>query len=320
MEPKVNYVLVGAFVVLLGSILAGSIIWLGKGDYRDVYDRYFAYMRESVTGLSVDGTVKYRGVEVGRVREIALNPQNSEEVRLTLDILRDTPVKEDTVAVLETQGLTGLAIVNLTGGSRESPPLSAQPGEPYPVIRTGPSLFFRVDEALSRLLAGRHVSNALTEATALAEDARAVLDADNRAALKQILADLARLTDALSARTESIDHTLAAAERAANGLAHLSTELDRRLPRLIERVDRSAAAIETMTRELARTGTSISGVVERTGPDVERLTHETLADLAALVAELRQLTGVAERLARELEREPEAVVFGRARAARGPGE
>ena len=104
--------------------------------FRDAYDRYYAFMRESVAGLSVNSTVKYRGVDVGRVKEIALSPENPEEVRLVLDIDRGTPIKTDTIAVLETQGLTGLATLNLTGGSRDAPPLQATEGQEYPVIKT----------------------------------------------------------------------------------------------------------------------------------------------------------------------------------------
>ena len=87
MEPKVNYVLVGGFLAFFGALLIGVVLWLGKTDYRGSYDRYHALMRESVAGLSVDSTVKYRGVDVGRVKDIALNPDAPEEVRLTLDIL-----------------------------------------------------------------------------------------------------------------------------------------------------------------------------------------------------------------------------------------
>ncbi|MBK7977631.1 MAG: MCE family protein [Deltaproteobacteria bacterium] len=68
-----------------------------------------------------------RGVEVGVVREIALDPGDPSE-RLTLDIVHGTPVKTDSVAVLSSQGLTGIAYVDLGGGSREAPPLAARPG------------------------------------------------------------------------------------------------------------------------------------------------------------------------------------------------
>ena len=80
MEPKVSSVVVGVFVVLLGTTVLAIVIWLGKTDYRGVYDRYYVFTRESVTGLSVDSSVKYRGVDVGRVKEVILNPKDAEEV------------------------------------------------------------------------------------------------------------------------------------------------------------------------------------------------------------------------------------------------
>ncbi len=163
MEPKVNYILVGSFVALLGAATLGAILWLGKTDYRGVYDRYYTFMRESVAGLSVNSTVKYRGVDVGRVKDIVLSPDNPEEVRLTLDIVRGTPIKTDTIAVLQTQGLTGLATLNLTGGSRDAPPLEVLEGQEYPVIKAGPSLFFRLDEAISRLLSEKGLSTLLAD-------------------------------------------------------------------------------------------------------------------------------------------------------------
>ena len=197
MEPKVNYVLVGGFVALFGAMVIGVILWLGKTDYRGSYDRYLAYMSESVAGLSVDSTVKYRGVDVGRVKDIKLNPETPEEVVLTLDILHGTPIKTDTIAVLETQGLTGLATLNLTGGSREAPPLEAQPGQEYPVIKTGPSLFFRLDQALSKLLTDQPFTELLDNLTTLTRDARTMVGDENRAAMKQILANLSDLTKTL---------------------------------------------------------------------------------------------------------------------------
>ncbi|MHB8426113.1 MAG: MlaD family protein, partial [Gammaproteobacteria bacterium] len=119
METKVNYVAVGIFVLLLGTALIGGVLWISSGTaYRAAYDTYLTYMNESVSGLSVSAPVRYRGVEVGRVRRIALAPNDPEQVELTLDIERGTPVSQDTVATLRTQGLTGIAFVDLSGGSR----------------------------------------------------------------------------------------------------------------------------------------------------------------------------------------------------------
>jgi phospholipid/cholesterol/gamma-HCH transport system substrate-binding protein len=320
MEPKVNYVLVGSFVVLLGGALLGVILWLGKTDYRGVYDRYEAYMRESVAGLSVNSTVKYRGVDVGRVKEIVLNPDNPEEVRLTLDIARGTPVKVDTIAVLETQGLTGLATINLTGGSRDSPPLQALEGQKYPVIKTGPSLFFRLDEAISRLLSERGLSKLLQDLDQVALGATEVLDEENRAALKRTVQDLAEVAHTVAAHKEDLDRGLKGAVQSADNLAKLTASLNEQVPVLLARIDKSAAALRAATDRLAKTGQSVEAVVEETRPELERFSRQTLPETGALVAELRQLAATLTRVAREIEREPNALVFGRTAPSRGPGE
>lgn len=150
MEEKVNFAVVGAFVLILGAAFIGAVLWLSSGrPYGASYDTYEVYMRESVSGLNLNAPVRYHGVEVGRVRKIALAPGNVEQVQLTLAIARGTPVKVDTVAVIQTQGLTGIAFVELKGGSRDSPTLQAQAGEPYPVIKAGPSLMVRLDASLN---------------------------------------------------------------------------------------------------------------------------------------------------------------------------
>ncbi|TAJ07960.1 MAG: MCE family protein [Nitrospirae bacterium] len=320
MEPKVNYTLVGAFVLILTAALAGAVLWLGEGDYRKVYDRYYAYLGESVSGLSVNSPVKYRGVEVGRVKEIILSPDNPEEVRLTFDIARGTPVKEDTLAVLDTQGLTGLAIVNLTGGSKASPPLEAKPGYEYPVIKSGPSLLYRLDTAITRLLVDQSLTKFLANSTGLVQDARLFLGDDNRAAFAQALTDLSKVSHTLAQRTEQLDQGVASATETFRNLAKFSRTLDQDLPPIIARVGRSAGALETMSKELARTGTSVNALVADTKPTLEQFTGQTLGETALLVAELRQLTATLQRVASDLEREPNVLVFGRAPQPRGPGE
>jgi phospholipid/cholesterol/gamma-HCH transport system substrate-binding protein len=118
METKVNYAVVGAFVLLLGVALVGGVLWLASGGaFQKGYVLYTAVVQESVAGLNVNAPVKYRGVDVGVVRDIQLDPQNPEQVRLTLAMARGTPIKQDTVAVLKTQGLTGIAYMELSGGS-----------------------------------------------------------------------------------------------------------------------------------------------------------------------------------------------------------
>lgn len=320
MEPKVNYFLVGSFVVILGAAMVIGMFWLGKTDYRGVNDRYEAFMRESVAGLSVDSTVKYRGVDVGRVKAITLNQSNPEEVRLTLDIARGTPIKTDTIAVLETQGLTGLATINLTGGSREAPPLQAAEGQEYPVIKTGPSLFFRLDEAMSRLLSEKGLTKLLTDLGVLVKGASEVVDEENRVRLKQTLQDLSAVAQTIAAHKDQLDRGLTGAERSADNLAKMTLSLNEQVPLLLARINKSALSLQRLTDELAVTSKAVGAVVNETKPEVEQFSRQTLPESSLLVSELRQLTGTLNRVLRDLEREPNALVFGKPASRRGPGE
>ncbi|HEX5545247.1 MAG TPA: MlaD family protein [Nitrospira sp.] len=320
MEPKVNYILVGSFVAFLGAAVLVAILWLGKTDYRGSYDRYEAYMRESVAGLSVDSTVKYRGVDVGRVKTIVLNPNNPEEVLLTLDIMRGTPIKTDTIAVLETQGLTGLATINLTGGSRDAPSLMAHEGQTYPVIKTGPSLFFRLDEAVSRLLSEEGLAQLLVDLDTAAKGAAKVLDEDNRTMLKRTIKDLSDVAQTIAGHKAQIEQSLNGAARSADNLVRLTASLNAEVPTLLAGINKSVAALGTATDELARTSKTVGAVVNEARPELQQFTRRTLPEAGLLVTELRQLTGTLTRVARELEREPSTLVFGRKAPSRGPGE
>lgn len=320
MEPKVNYVVVGAFVLLLGATVLGVVLWLGKTDYRGVYDRYYVYTRESVSGLSVDSTVKYRGVDVGRVKEVVLNPENSEEVRVTLDIAGGTPVKIDTQAVLVTQGLTGLVTLNLTGGSRDAPSLTAGTGQAYPVIKSAPSLFGRLDGTLSQLLSEQGLANLVTNLNGLAQNASSALDEDNRKALRQVLKDLSEVTRVLAAHSGQMDRGIQGAAQAAEQAAKVTERLGTQLPSLLDRIGKSAVGLQQMTEELSKTSRSVGELVGAGRPGVEQFTRQTLVDAGLLVTELRQLTATLNRVAQQVERQPNLLVLGRSAQSKGPGE
>lgn len=298
MEEKVNYALVGLFVLVLGAGLVGGVLWLSSGkSYSKQYDIYQTYIKESVAGLDLNAPVRYLGVSVGRVQKIALAPNNLGEVQLTLAIERGTPVKVDTLAVLKTQGLTGLAFVDLTGGSRDSPPLHAQNNEEYPVITSGPSLMTRLESSATVLLANLNRSS---------ENLNAVMDDDNRRALKRSLADIETLSHNLAARSALIDATLGNAARTMENTARASDEL----PQLVQHMQHSADDFDRMSNELSRAGTNASAA----------FADGTLPEVQQLVTELRELTGSLRRASGELEQNPGVLIYGKPVAKRGPGE
>ncbi|MDO8703661.1 MAG: MlaD family protein [Sulfuricaulis sp.] len=304
MEEKVNFVVVGAFVLILSTALIGGVLWLSSGkSYRKVYDVYQTYMKESVAGLNLNAPVRYRGVEVGRVQKIMLAPGNVEQVQLTLSIERGTPVKVDTVAVLQVQGLTGLASVELTGGGRDSPALKAQADEKYPVIKTGPSLMTRLDSAVTALL---------TNLNRTSESFNAMMNEDNRRAVKNTLKDIETLSRTLASRSAMIDASLTNAASTMENTARLTNEL----PLLAQRIQRSADAFDRMANELALAGTSAKSTLDNT----RQFTSETLPEVHQLTIELRDLTGSLRRFSDELEQNPSMLLYGKPAAQRGPGE
>ena len=308
METKVNFAVVGIFVLVLGAALIGGVLWLSSGKYyAQSYATYRTYMSESVAGLNLNAPVKYRGVDVGLVRSIALNPANMEEVQLTLAISRGTPVKEDTVAVLQTQGLTGIAYVELTAGRRESPPLTARPGQEYPVIKSGPSLLTRLDTAVTVLMAN------LTRAT---ENFNTLLDESNRREIVSTLRDLATVSHTLAARSAAIDTGLANASRTMENAAKFTDDL----PRLVQRIERSADRLDSMADAVARAGGDASQTLDSTRADLQQFTSEGLPEVRELVAELRELTSTLRRVGGDVERNPSTLVWGRQAGKRGPGE
>ena len=308
MDDKVNYTLVGAFVLALGTALVAAVLWLAAGaGGQKQYDLFQSVIEESVAGLNVDAPVKYLGVDVGKVRSIRLDPKNPEHVQLMLLIERGTPIKQDTVAALKTQGLTGIAYVGLSGGSVGSPPLVATVDGEAPTIRSKPSLSARMEDTITSVLGTLDSTG---------DNVNAVLDAENRAALKKILADTAALTGALAAQKAALSAGIANAARTASNTARATEQLGP----LIARIGSGAEAVEKMANEAARASASAGRAVDAVGSGVKQFNSEALPELERLLAELNVLAGSLRRLSEQTERDPSSLLLGNRSLSPGPGE
>jgi phospholipid/cholesterol/gamma-HCH transport system substrate-binding protein len=304
----VNYPLVGLFVLILGAVLIAGVLWLASGGaFQKTYDLYLAIEDESVAGLNLNAPVKYNGVDVGKVREIRLDPANPDRVNLLFAIERGTPIKEDTVAVLKTQGLTGIAYVELSGGARDAPPLRAAAGSGYPVIRTKPSLSARLENVLTSVLA---------KLDSTSNNINAILSDENRAAFKSAVADVAAVARTVAARKDTLDAGISNGARTLENAARATAQFGP----VIDRIGRSADAIEKMGNEVALTSASAGTTVNSVGADVKRFTAESLPELERLLGELGILTTSLRRLSEQTARDPSGFLLGRKPVAEGPGE
>jgi phospholipid/cholesterol/gamma-HCH transport system substrate-binding protein len=147
METHARYFLVGLFSLAVTAGLIVFVLWLGKLQLDRDYQNYEIRFRESVTGLSVGGIVQYQGVQVGEVRKLSLDPEDPRVVRALVRVAAATPVKTDTQAQLSYTGLTGVAVVELFGGTPEAVALREADGRSTPAIDAIPS-------SLSQLVSG----------------------------------------------------------------------------------------------------------------------------------------------------------------------
>ena len=303
-----NYALVGGFVLVLGAVLIAGALWLASGGaWQKKYGFYIAIEDESVAGLNLNAPVKYNGVDVGKVRNIELDQTNPNRVNLLFAIEEDTPIKEDTIAVLKTQGLTGIAYVELSGGAMTSAPLQATPGSQYPVIRTKPSLSARLENVLT---------NVLTKLDSTANNINAILSVENQTALKSTLADLATVARTLAARKDTIDAGLRSGARTLENTAQATAQMGD----VVDRIGRSADAVQKMGNEVAKAGASAGTTLNAVGADARRLSVETLPELERLLSELSTLSSSLRRLSEQTTRDPRGLLFGRQPAPPGPGE
>ncbi|MDN5111649.1 MlaD family protein [Aliarcobacter butzleri] len=121
MDTKINFFKIGLFVSSLFTLLVIFIFWLGKYGLEDKkYDDYSIFFSESVSGLNIGSSIKFMGFEVGTVKDIKINPYNSEEIQIDIQIQKGTPIKEDNFAILGNLGITGLKYIELKGGSNNS--------------------------------------------------------------------------------------------------------------------------------------------------------------------------------------------------------
>jgi phospholipid/cholesterol/gamma-HCH transport system substrate-binding protein len=293
MESKINYTLVGLFVVLLLAGLISFAYWLSKYGGEQEYNYYHVYISESVAGLSNDSSVKYRGVDVGTVEHIVLNPNNSEQVQLLLKIEINTPVRVDTTATLKSFGLTGLTYVELEGIGGPDTALLTSSANQIPSIPARPSTFARIDESMS----------VLTTKVALALDKFSqLLSEQNLDNVSSTLSEMKILAKEMREQKESFQSLV------DNGVI-----MEKRITKAFEKIEVASVSVTKMANSLEKNSTEVS----RTMSQDLQLSMESFNQL---LSELDILARYLQRTTQSLEASPSDLLFKRTQPKPGPGE
>ena len=189
-KKKTSKIWIGLFVMIGSVIGVGSIVWLGASKFLEGGKAYVAYFDESVQGLHPDSSVKLRGVNIGRVERIGVDP-SSAMVEVVMKLTVDERLGEDLCAELKLAGLTGIVFIDLDrkreGETLDAPPPGRNPS--YPLIPSRPSRtkqlldnlesatahFDRTFRHTDRLLAGGSVDHVLSGTKETISEARATL-------------------------------------------------------------------------------------------------------------------------------------------------
>lgn len=197
MENRLSYVLVGLFVFVLFIAGVFSILWLGHYSDKGVFKYYKVATKESVSGLNEKAPVKLNGVNIGEVKGITINPTNAEEVLIVIRVQENAPIKQDTFALIQPQGITGLSFIELKGGTNEAPALkTGEKNQEYGVIFSHPSTFSRLDKTITSLS---------TKAEAIFEKAENIMSDKNLKHLEVILENSARIATSTAKTLENIE-------------------------------------------------------------------------------------------------------------------
>ena len=192
--------MVGFFVIMSIVLIFVFVIWLVKPTDDKEQTLFKIYFTESVSGLNIDSPVKYRGVTIGKVTKMSINPVNIEEIEVDILVDRDSPIKTDTVAKLKAQGITGLNYIDLSQGSKNAP-LLCENGEEILVIKSVPSFLVKVEESFGSVSV--NLSN-------LMESTQVLLRTENQEEFTKILRSLAstKLRDLLNLTVVMVSHDL----------------------------------------------------------------------------------------------------------------
>ncbi|MGA2654893.1 MAG: MlaD family protein [Gammaproteobacteria bacterium] len=213
METRANYLLVGIAVILVVTAVFTFFIWLAGGPNKSQYTQLMIYFPGSVSGLSPGSQVRYRGVQVGNVASISLDPQNPDQVHVLVNVLKTTPLYEDMRADLQMLGITGLSFIELTGYSAESKPLTRHDGDPYPII-------YGSESALEKMM--ENIPVLLQSYTDVAYTILDTLNEQNRKAFSDSMKNIDEFTKALADSREQMNQILERTHSVATNLDHFS--------------------------------------------------------------------------------------------------
>jgi phospholipid/cholesterol/gamma-HCH transport system substrate-binding protein len=303
MENKAHALIAGIFMIVLltGAVLVG--LWLNRDQVDWV--PYQIATKLSVPGLNPQATVRYRGLDVGKVDNVTFDPQAPGGILIHVSVRPDTPVTQSTFATLGYQGVTGIAYVQLDDdGSR--PVKVPSNKEHIARIEMRPSL---LDQLQNRGLA------ILEQTEEIAKRINNALEPDNQKAILAAFDSVNKAAIELETIPRQLQPTLSqlpAMTKQAQQALSAMTALSKDASALVGNLNGVATTLQSPQGPLAQ----LAGSAEQIGAVANKLEHETLPIAGDARTSIRALN----RTLNTVNERPQSILFGSPAAAPGPGE
>ncbi len=300
MEREANYAAVGAFVLLVVAMAGLFVYWYTDSRDARSYRRYEIYFEGSVSGLTLGSTVRFLGVDVGRVHDIRVDRRAAGRVQVIADIDSSAPITKQTVAELSLQGVTGLLYIDLLGQPGTKKLIDNVPSERYPVI---PSVRSNFDMFVAGL------PDVVLRAGEVAQRVNLLLSDDNIEAVSRVVANVELATRSLPGTLRDID-ALAKEMRAA---AAEVTAVTGTVRGVVQSAAPEATAalqrVRVAAENLASTTTRLDQLVAESQRDVRAFARDGLPEFEQLLRESRAAAGEFLKLMQSLRDNPSQLVY-----------
>jgi phospholipid/cholesterol/gamma-HCH transport system substrate-binding protein len=268
METRANFALVGLFTLAVLGAAFGFVSWFsglgGSSDRREVRIVFSG----SVTGLTRGSSVLFNGLRVGEVKDIQLFPDDPRSIFAVIEVAKSTPIRNDTRARIESQGLAGVVAIQLLGGKLDAPALQAREGQALPTIIAERS---EVQDLLET------VRNVARRTDDLFERLGRFVD-DNDKSIATTIRNVEKFSAALGDNADGVNKMLSSFAAAAERIGPLATQLESftrdlseitrqidvpRVNRTLENIDRFATALGTGSGDVTKTLQSVAGITDK---------------------------------------------------------
>lgn len=277
METRAHHLLIGSFAIGITLLTIGFLFWISRFEFDQQYQLYDLKFEGSISGLSKAGDVLYNGIKVGEVIMIEIDEDNPKNVHVRIQVGKTTPVKEDSYARLETQGLTGVAAIQIAGGDPKSNPLVAEEGQRYPVIPTKASVISELFTSAPQLVDKGNVVLARVAA---------FLSTDNERKFSETMEHLTKLSANLARASDKFDS--------------IASNLDKIV----------AGDAKTTLADIRGVASDIRLIMNEARGPLRDFARQGLPELLLAIGDARQMIASIDRAAQRLESSPSSLIFG----------